>query len=150
MSGMKKSPEEIKKEGQAIANREKLVSLLGKINSAAYIKIPTESGFSMLKCGEEYIADYLISNGVTVKEPQKPLTIKELHDKQGEIVYLEYVKNKLEKLPYVLTCFGTYYAEFDCYDGLNASFIIADYGYTWRCWANRPTEEERKAAVWME
>lgn len=94
------------------------------------------------------LVDHLIANNVTVKQMQKPLTVKELYDRQGEIVYLEYVKNKLEELPYVLTFFGNYYAEFDCYGGQNADFIIADYGYTWRCWENRPTDEEREAAEW--
>lgn len=29
-----------------------------------------------------------------------------------------------------------------------AKYMRADYGRTWRCWARRPTEEERKAAKW--
>lgn len=129
-----------------MTDREKLVELLSGVQAGG-VALDHEALKANAVQNEE-VADYLITNGVTVKEPQKPLTMKELRDKQGEIVYLEYVKNKLEKLPYALTFFGTYYAEFDCYGGQNADFIIADYGYTWRCWANRPTEEERKAAEW--
>ena len=97
----------------------------------------------------QYVAEYLISNGVTVREPQKPLTEEELYKKQGEIVYLEYAYNKLEEHPVLLTYFGEFYAEFDKF-GLNYGFDkpLGTYGFDWRCWAEKPTEEERKATGW--
>ena len=127
---------------------EKLVELLSGVQAGG-VALDHEALKANAVQNEE-VAEYLNANGVTVKQMQKPLTVEELYDRQGEIVYLEYVKNKFEEHPYLLTFFGNYYAEFDCYGGQNADFIIADYGYTWRCWANRPTEEERRAAEWMK
>lgn len=34
--------------------------------------------------------------------------------------------------------------------GLKAWLNNEEYGITWRCWASRPTEEERAAAKWEE
>lgn len=135
-----------------MTDREKLVSLLGAINSAAYIKIPTKSGFSISKFGEDYIADYLIAHGVTVREPQKPLTVEETLEKR--VVYLEFRHLVLQE-PVVMfrawnewedaeiihyDRFGSQYSNIDCPE--------SDYNKTWRCWAEKPTEEERKAAEW--
>ena len=31
---------------------------------------------------------------------------------------------------------------------IRSKYDIKDYGKTWRCWASRPTDEERSAAAW--
>lgn len=95
------------------------------------------------------IADHLIAHGVTVREPQKPI-------KRGYLLtnspcwFEEVYENGLYALEIVEITKGTgtsYYSysigseNADIYDGQL-------YGKTWRCWAEKPTEEERKAAEW--
>lgn len=128
-----------------MTDREKLVSLLGKINSAAYIKTPTESGFSMSKYGEEYIADYLIAHGVTVREPQKPLTAEEAKDfvlwdtNKPPLLWIEYKTNKEKnRYMYIETVNELY----------RLLQILSSYGNNVRCWIERPTDEEMEAAEW--
>lgn len=128
-----------------MTDREKLISLLEKINSTAYIKIPTESGFSMSKYGEEYIADYLIAHGVMVREPQKPLTAEEAKDfmlwakNRPPLLWIEYKTNK-EKNRYM-------YIETvnELYQFLQ---ILSSYGNNVRCWIEKPTDEEMETAEW--
>lgn len=123
-----------------MTDREKLVELL--------------YGHSIdTKEDAEYVADYLIANGVTVKEMQKPLMPEELHDIKAD-AFLE-----------IEGCYPIFHVSLPEFDGLertkfrDATAIYGDehgficdnrrYGELWRCWANRPTEEERKAAEWL-
>ena len=130
-----------------MTDREKLGNLIAKFASISAYKRGGEWEYS-LNIGE--IVDHLIENGVRVKEPQKPLKVEEVHAKQNEIMYLEYAQNKLEEFPALLTFFGAFYAEFEKYGGEGADFLIDEYNYKWRCWAEKPTEEERKNAKWEE
>lgn len=91
-----------------------------------------------------YTAEYLISHGVTVREMQKPLTVEELQ-KDTVCWYEEHNDN------IVPVAIGR------CTSFIEVYFIGCDvpieekkweYGKTWRCWAEKPTEEERKAAEW--
>jgi hypothetical protein len=91
------------------------------------------------------IADQLIAHGVTVKEPQKPLKRGQLENKG--FFFLER-KEEEEVYPVVLKeGWEVYYVDFVGTDSL-VQHDKADYGKTWRCWAEKPTEEERKAAEW--
>ena len=48
-------------------------------------------------------------------------------------------------------CDGSVKDGFVYYETHNANelkLLEIDYGKTWRCWARRPTDEERAAAVW--
>lgn len=126
-----------------MTDKEKLVELIDHV-CEGHVENLMQPG------GVEAVADYLTAHGVTVREPQKPLTVEELYDRQGEIVYLEYAKNKLEEYPFVLALLGCHFALFDSYVGQNAGLKIADNGHTWRCWAEKPTEEEREAAEWCD
>ena len=94
------------------------------------------------------IADHLISHGVTVREPQKPLTLEELRRIEEQPVWCEteatrkpcVVKRSLiDKEDAIFYALGSEYPIF---------FSVEDYGQIWRCWAEKPTEEERKAAEW--
>lgn len=38
---------------------------------------------------------------------------------------------------------------FTTHDEDNLKLMRRDYGKTWRCWARRPTDEERKAVPWI-
>lgn len=121
-----------------MTDREKLVELLGKINSAAYIKIPTESGFSISKYGEGYIADYLIANGVTVRQTQKPLTVESMMYFNWEIWREWWIELKSGRI-------------FCAKEGKGYIHTPKDeYGKTWRCWAEKPTDDERKASEWLK
>ncbi len=139
-----------------MTDREKLVELLGAINSAAYIKIPTESGFSITKFGEGYIADYLIANGVTFKSQNGPLRLGEvvaLCDSGPHVVYTERRNRDLGDsmntiTPNVGKRSGKGYIITHS-NGCRYRLYFRDYGITWRCWAEKPTEEERKAAEWF-
>lgn len=138
-----------------MTDREKLVSLLGAINSAAYIKIPTESGFSISKFGEDYIADYLIAHGVTVREIQKPMDLVDAIE-ADDPVWIEYVHTFMDME--VIKIYTVDYFESRFFvDGtligkrINEKSMLLkkdDYGKTWRCWAEKPRSEERKAAEW--
>lgn len=129
-----------------MTEREKLVSLLGKINSAAYIKIPTESGFSISKYGEGYIADYLIAHGVTVREQQKPLTVEELQE--DTVCWYEERNDNI--VPVEIGRCTSFIAMYFIGGDVPIEEKKWDYGKTWRCWAEKPTEEERKMAKWRE
>lgn len=123
-----------------MTDREKLIDLIIE----ALPKYATIEGF----------ADHLIAHGVTVREPNRPLTVEETLEKR--VVYLEFRHLVLQE-PVVMfrawnewedaeiihyDRFGCQYSNIDCPE--------SDYGKNWRCWAEKPTEEERKAAEWME
>lgn len=127
-------------------DREKLVEILLEV-SKNIMSFPSE-GFN------EHLADYLIAHGVTVREKQKPLTVEETLKKR--VVYLEF-KHLLLQEPVVMfrawnewedaeiihyDRFGCQYSNIDCPE--------SDYGKTWRCWAEKPSEEERAAAEWIK
>ena len=128
-------------------DRGKLGNLIAESASISAYKRGGEWEYSL---NLDEIVDHLLAHGVTVREPQKPLTVEEVYAKQNEIMYLEYAQNKLEEFPVLLTFFGAFYAEFEKYGGEEADFLIDEYNYKWRCWAEEPTEEERKNAKWEE
>ena len=76
---------------------------------------------------------------------QKPLTIEGV--KTQIAVWVEEKTNGSQ--PVLAEIIDTFTSTFS-YDGLvcHMSFYTADYGKTWRCWAMKPTEEERSAAKW--
>lgn len=95
----------------------------------------------------ERIAKYLLAHGVTVREPNRPLklheVIKHFRQEDPSVLWLE---DKRES-------YNDGWDKNDAvYYRLNVSAYRRDmadtYGKTWRCWAEKPTEEERKAAPW--
>ena len=130
-----------------MTDREKLVYLI-KENAKAIVS-STENGVYVC-LDVETLADYLISHGVTVLELQKPLNLEELYDANTEVFLEFYDYYNL----FQVSCrkFGdglnqTELLDAACYDH---GFTCANdlYGKAWRCWAEKPTEEERKAAGW--
>lgn len=112
-----------------------------------------------LTCGVEYtftikanlgeLIDGLLAGGVTVKEPQKPIAETDLGKYIDSPVWFEEFERNVEERPLLLDGIGIYYAEFQEFgsaERLDRRFD--DYNYLWRCWAEKPTEEERKAAEW--
>lgn len=93
-----------------------------------------------------YTAEYLIAHGVTVKEPKKVLTLEEVLQaiKDCKTIWIE-DEEEPNNTGIDPGCDNVRY-------WLNKTVIKdeirACYGKTWRCWAEKPTEEERKAAEW--
>ena len=106
----------------------------------------------------EIIADHLIAHGVTVKEPQKPLTVEEI-----ERIAEEREGNAwpLDDVPPILCAEikngRTFWINWGT--AVDALVLIEAYGKLqnqdsynkqWRLWLRKPTEEERKAAEWKK
>lgn len=105
-----------------MTDREKLIEMI----TEAGIKYATIEG----------LADHLIAHGVTVREPQKPLTVENLIFFNWEIWREWWIELKSGRLFCAKECIGYIHTPKDA------------YGKTWRCWEEKPTEEERKAAEW--
>lgn len=97
----------------------------------------------------EKAARDMISHGVTVKAMQKPLTVEELKRMEGSPVWCEteatktpcvVKKSMIDNVDAIFYALGSEYPIF---------FNVDGYGQIWRCWAEKPTEEERKAAEWL-
>lgn len=94
----------------------------------------------------KHTANFLISHGVTVQEMQKPLSLEELSYETD----MYWVENEDGCFP-VLLCDKSYcFSSFSQF-GTEQDAVLNndDYGKTWRCWAEKPTEGERKAAEWL-
>lgn len=127
-----------------MTDREKLIEIL--------LEADCEIGILCDGCGarpeEEVfgnIADHLLAHGVTVKEMQKPLALEEL-SYEAEMYWVE---NEDGCFPVLLWDKSYCYSSFSQFGTEQDAFLNnVDYGKTWRCWAEKPTEEERKAAGW--
>lgn len=100
---------------------------------------------------------YLIANGVTVMQMQKPLTVAKamsfrrmwLEFRKGslltgltDVILYEWGDDCLRFVP-------AYETRLSCGELVRSiSCDILKYGTGWRCWAEKPTEVERKAAEW--
>lgn len=129
-----------------MTDREKLVKIL--------VEADQEIGILCDGCGARpeneifgNIADHLLANGVTVKEPQKPLTAEEAKSlvlwdtDKPHLLWIEHKTNK-EKNRYVyVATVGELY---------QLSQILSSYGNNVRCWAEKPTDAEREAAEWLK
>lgn len=91
-----------------------------------------------------HVVDELIAHGVTVREMQKPLTVEELQE--DTVCWYEERNDNIVPVEIVrCTSFiGMYFIGWD----VRIEEKKWEYGKTWRCWAEKPTEEERKAAEW--
>jgi hypothetical protein len=118
-----------------MTDREKLVELI----TEAGIKYATIEG----------LADHLLAHGVTVKEPQKPLELEEATG-TNKIVWYEqkmglYIETPCDAVFSVIAGF----IELAIVGHDKPMYRSAyTYGQLWRCWAEKPTEEERMAAEW--
>lgn len=116
-----------------MTDREKLIEMI----TEAGIKYATIEGF----------ADHLIVHGVTVREPQKPLTVEELGKGQRDFIWFE--RSTKYIVPIQILYVGADLVEYVQFSETGICYIGTDaYGKTWRCWAEKPTDEERKAVEW--
>lgn len=122
-----------------MTDREKLVELLQKY----------EKELCGMIVSYEKAAEWLVSKGVTVREPQKPLTVeamKELWEKRNsEIVWLEDCTGMT--LDVRIWTINTQEVWFEK-DINEICAPLSTHGRKWRCWIERPTDEEREAAEW--
>ena len=137
-----------------MTDREKLGKLLAESARISAYKRGGEWEYSL---NYEEIVDHLLVNGVTVKEPQKPLTVEELKeiysiredhvwpfDRKPPYLYLD---SSIEKNDHLWIAWSI---AVDFLVSGYRQYTVENYGKTWRCWAEKPTEEERKAAEWDE
>ena len=146
-----------------MTDREKLIEILAK-----YFTIGDSYEYSLTRVKEAFaigtmtlddfvefdddkvadIADHLLSHGVTVKKPQKPLTVEELEI--FGVYWFEEYEDKL--MPCEIGRFsgarytGMHFIGWSTEEEMENK----DYGKIWRCWAEKPTDAERKNAKWEE
>lgn len=77
----------------------------------------------------------------------KPLTLAEVLDglKKGHVFYIE-DSEEVTNTGWDENGAVDYWLNTD----INKDLMNAAYGVSWRCWASKPTEEERKAAEWED
>lgn len=126
-----------------------LEKLMRLIDEVADITPVSHAGQISYYLDSKKIADHLLAHGVTVKEPQKPIAETNLGKYLDSPVWFEEFGRDVAYLPLLLDGIGIYYAEFKEFG--KSEWLdrrIDDYNYQWRCWAEKPTEEERRAAEW--
>lgn len=117
--------------------------------------LPNDIGYL---CSAEYLYDLV------------DLMIGALRDALEKLKNRPFSKEEIEDSIYVIPCvieekkFGLmksdilkcsqidkkYYGMYEALTSVvsRSKYDIKDYGKTWRCWASRPTDEEREAAAW--
>lgn len=108
------------------------------------IKRPTYGWLSPMKSTKERAYEAAIARPL-----QKPIAETDLGNYIDTPVWFEEMGRDVEYLPLLLDGIGIYYAEFKEFgEAERLDRRIDDYNYQWRCWAENPTDEERKAAPW--
>lgn len=133
-----------------MTDREKLIDLLMDFRIVETIGKHVDMRGAMEQC-----ADHLLAHGVTVREQQKPMDLVDAIE-ADDPVWIEYSFTfeymeviKIYPIEYFNRHFfadGTLIAE--RIKGKSILLQKDEYGKTWRCWAEKPTEEERKVAEW--
>lgn len=148
-----------------MTDREKLIEILAK-----YFTIGDSYEYSLTRVKEAFaigtmtlddfvefdddkvadIADHLISHGVYVRKSQKPCKFEEIS--LCDYCWIEY---KYESFTSVeIACVLCKTSECCRIDFVGVGSSIAHrkelYNKTWRCWAEKPTDAERKNAKWEE
>ena len=121
-----------------MTDREKLVGFLKEIAH--------ENCFG----STEKIADHLLAHGVYVRESQKPCKFEEI-----SLCDYCWIEHKYEIYTSVeIACVLCKTSEYFGIDFVGLGSPITHrkelYNKTWRCWAEKPTEEERRNAKWEE
>lgn len=110
-----------------MTDREKLVNLMRDLAR----EITCWGGEMLYLLNPEKLADHLIAHGVTVRQMQKPLAYsKVFHSQCLEPQWWVELEN----------------GDIFCSRDEVGMFSLDSYGKTWRCWAEKPTDEERMAA----
>lgn len=78
-----------------MSDREKLVELIAKIQDYGYKTVHEENVMYMRTITAEELADYLLAHGVTVREPQKPLTVEAMKELWGKAQFRNCLARRL-------------------------------------------------------
>lgn len=132
-------------------DREKLVNLMW--DKAR--EIAEWGGEILYLVSPEKLADHLIANGVTMAGMQRPLTLEQV--KENRAVWIEDDGCETGEELYPALYYAEGYPQHTVFTYLDedrgeedAWLNNTEYGITWRCWATKPTEEERANAEWEE
>jgi hypothetical protein len=132
-----------------MTDREKLTNL---IMQKFGWKISPETEYKIIinaNLGE--LVDALVFHGVTVKEMQKPLKRGILLTNSPCWIEIRYDDGYFELEPVEITKgTGENYYIYRIGEGTPTKLDGKEYGKWWRCWAEKPTEEERRDAEWMK
>lgn len=101
------------------------------------------------------LIDLLIAHGVTVREMQKPMDLVDAIEADDPVCLeqsLAFLDMEVIKI-YTIDCLDRRFFADGTLIGkrINEKSMLLkkdDYGKTWRCWAEKPRSEERKAAEW--
>lgn len=126
---------------------EKLNQMRKVLQDSLFYKFDDESCTMVIEIDKT--AQNLIAHGVTVREMQKPLTVEEATG-TNKIVWYERRFGQYRVIP----CDAVFsriagFVELAIIGHEKPMYCPAHaYGKDWRCWAEKPTDEERKAAEW--
>lgn len=130
-----------------MTDREKLVYLI-KENAKAIVS-STENGLRVC-LDVETLVDHLLSHGVTVRGAQKPLTVEEAAGTNMPVWY-EHCRRPSVIPVDVVYSHSTPFLEICRLGATSVTHMREDsYGKTWRCWAEKPTNAERRNTKWEE
>lgn len=128
-----------------MADLEKLMRL---IDEAADITLVSHVGQISYFLDSKKIADHLLAHGVTVREMQKPMKVEEAAGTNDPVWY-EYYRHPIVIPADVVYSHSAPFLEIHKLGAISVMSMREDsYGKTWRCWEEKPTDEERKAAEW--
>lgn len=130
-------------------DREKVLKGLDALHKAMMQNQCYACSHEFIEVVKEFGTD-IINDALELFKEQEPrvLTLKEVQNDCPDFVYLEIASGWIEccvkdegestkDVGYFVYGFGEYFIE-----------AWKKYGATWRCWDNRPTDEQRKAVKW--
>ena len=153
-----------------MTSREEIERLLNQTGRTLE-GLPEEYGIELVSgISDEYPSWYLQSNFILHQSDVIELLVGALRDALDKSKNRPLSKKEIEDSVYVIPCvieekkFGLmksdilkcsqidkrYYGMYEALTSIvsRSKYDIKEYEKTWRCWASRPTDEEREAAAW--
>lgn len=132
-----------------MSHQEKLVEMKRVLQDSLCYRMDDES------CTMEIVidktAENLISNGVTLKQTQKPIEKGYLLTNSPCWFEAKFDNGYLELEPVEITKgTGANYYIYSIGSKTPIKLDGYEYGKYWRCWTSKPTKEERALAKWEE
>lgn len=94
----------------------------------------------------EWLAGVALNGEDVLRKPVRP---EELPFFLGNFLWLE--EKGIDPVPIRPFFAGGYKIEFVSFEWAeDCALPMEDYGKTWRCWAEKPTEEERRTVEWLD
>lgn len=123
---------------------EKLNQMRKVLQDSLFYKFDDESCTMVIEIDKT--AKNLIAHGVTVRTLRKPLTLDEAIEMSKDEHTIFYVESNLQNSIVQSDYWGS--VNFWLNKCVEKQRLRNEYGRSWRCWANRPTDEERESAEW--